>query len=157
MSAALRLVSSIAESDVVPTDKELLAERFAAAPGETKEEKIKRQNRERQQKKRALEAKAKLAKLEAEAFHLPAMTFYGGTVQAMIDVCKAGGFEESAEALTLLAHGSSALAKKDPEAFVALFAPVLAALAIAGADLAKRDRHAFELLTTPPSRKGVSE
>lgn len=154
MSAALRLVSSIATSDVIPTDKEVLAERFTAVPGESKADKIKRQNRERQQKKRLREAKAKL---NAEAFHLPAMTFYGGTVQALIDVCKAGGFEESAEALTLLAHGSSSLAKNDPDAFAALFAPVLAALAILGADLAKRDRHAFELLTTPPSRKGASE
>ncbi|MHC8341735.1 hypothetical protein [Pseudomonas sp. RT6P73] len=153
-AAALRLVSSIAKSDVIPTDREVLAERFASVPGETKAEKIKRQNRERQQKKRRLDNQAKL---KAEAFHLPAMTFYGGTVQAMIDVCKAGGFEESAEALTLLAHGSSALAKKDPEAFAALFAPVLAALAIAGADLAKRDSHAFAQLIAPPSRKGADE
>lgn len=154
MSAALRLVSSIAKSDVIPTDKEVLAERFTAAPGETKAQKVKRQNRERKQKQRAKEAQAKL---KAEAFHLPATTFYGGTVQAMIDVCKAGGFEETAEALTLLAHGSSALAKKDPEAFAALFAPVLAALAIAGADLAKRDSHAFAQLIAPPSRKGADE
>lgn len=154
MSAALRLVSSTDESDLIPTDDEALAERFKAVPGESKADKVKRQNRERQQKKRLRAAKAKL---NAEAFHLPAMTFYGGTVQALIDVCKAGGFEESAEALTLLAHGSSSLAKNDPDAFAALFAPVLAALAIAGADLAKRDRHAFELLTAPPSRKGASE
>lgn len=154
MSAALRLVSSIAESDVIPTDKDVLAERFGAAPGETKAEKVRRQNRERQQKKRLREAQARL---KAEAFHLPAMTLYGGTVQAMINVCKAGGFEESAEALTLLAHGSSDLAKKDPEAFQALFAPVFAALAIAGADLAKRDSHAFAQLIAPPSRKGADE
>ena len=154
MSAALRLVSSIATSDVIPTDKEVLAERFTAVPGESKADKVKRQNRERKRNQRLREAQSKL---KAEAFHLPAMTFYGGTVQALIDVCKAGGFEESAEALTLLAHGSSSLAKNDPEAFAALFAPVLAALAIAGADLAKRDRHAFELLTAPPSRKGASE
>lgn len=153
-AAALRLVSSIAESDVIPTDKEVLAERFAAAPGETKADKVKRQNRERKQKQRAKEAQAKL---KAEAFHLPAMTLYGGTVQALIDVCQAGGFEEPAEALTLLAHGSSTLSKKDPEAFAALFAPVLAALAIAGADLAKRDSHAFAQLITPPSRKGADE
>lgn len=154
MSAALRLVSSISKSDVIPTDKEVLAERFSAAPGETKAEKVKRQNRERKQKQRAKEAQDRL---KAEAFHLPAMILYGGTVQAMIDVCKAGGFEESAEALTLLAHGSSDLAKKDPEAFAALFAPVLAALAIAGADLAKRDSHAFAQLIAPPSRKGDAE
>lgn len=154
MSAALRLVSSIAKSDVIPTDKEALAERFGAVPGESKADKVKRQNRERQQKKRLRDAQAKL---KAEAFHLPAITFYGGTVQAMIDVCKAGGFEESAEALTLLAHGGARLANKDPEAFAALLAPVLAALAIAGADLAKRDRHAFELLIAPPSRKGAGE
>lgn len=154
MSAALRLVSSIAKSDVIPTDKEALAERFGAVPGESKAEKVKRQNRERQQKKRLRDAQAKL---KAEAFQLPAITFYGGTVQAMIDVCKAGGFEESAEALTLLAHGGARLAKKDPAAFADLLAPVLAALAIAGADLAKRDRHAFELLIAPPSRKGAGE
>lgn len=154
MSAALRLVSSIAKSDVIPTDKEALAERFGAVPGESKADKVKRQNRERQQKKRLRDAQAKL---KAEAFQLPAITFYGGTVQAMIDVCKAGGFEESAEALTLLAHGGARLAKKDPAAFADLLAPVLAALAIAGADLAKRDRHAFELLIAPPSRKGVGE
>ncbi|RON16062.1 hypothetical protein [Pseudomonas frederiksbergensis] len=154
MSAALRLVSSIAESDVIPTDKEALAERFGAVPGESKADKVKRQNRERQQKKRLRDAQAKL---KAEAFHLPAITFYGGTVQAMIDVCKAGGFEESAEALTLLAHGGARLAGKDPQAFAALLAPVLAALALAGADLAKRDRHAFELLIAPPSRKGAEE
>lgn len=154
MSASLRLVSSIDESELIPTDTEALADRFKSVPGESKADKVKRQNRERSRKLRARKAQAKL---KAEAFHLPAMTFYGGTVQAMIDVCKAGGFEESAEALTLLAHGSSSLAKNDPEAFAALFAPVLAALAILGADLAKRDRHAFELLTTPPSRKGASE
>lgn len=154
MSAALRLVSSTNESDLIPTDKEVLAERFTAVPGESKADKVKRQNRERKRNQRLREAQAKL---KAEAFHLPAMTFYGGTVQALIDVCKAGGFEESAEALTLLAHGSSSLAKNDPDAFAALFAPVLAALAILGADLAKRDRHAFELLTTPPPRKGASE
>lgn len=154
MSAALRLVSSIAKSDVIPTDKEVLAERFTAAPGETKAQKVKRQNRERKQKQRAKEAQAKL---KAEAFHLPAMIFYGGTAQAMIDICKAGGFEETAEALTLLAHGGQALAKNDPEAFAALFAPVLAALAIAGADLAKRDSHAFAQLIAPPSRKGAGE
>lgn len=154
MSAALRLVSSIAKSDVIPTDKEALAERFGAVPGESKADKVKRQNRERQQKKRLRDAQAKL---KAEAFHLPAITFYGGTVQAMIDVCKAGGFEESAEALTLLAHGGARLANKDPAAFADLLAPVLAALAIAGADLAKRDRHAFELLIAPPSRKGGGE
>jgi hypothetical protein len=154
MSAALRLVSSIAKSDVIPTDKEALAERFGAVPGESKAEKIKRQNRERKQKQRLRESQVKL---KAEAFHLPAITFYGGTVQAMIDVCKAGGFEESAEALTLLAHGGARLVKKDPSAFAALLAPVLAALAIAGADLAKRDRHAFELLIAPPSRKEGGE
>lgn len=154
MSAALRLVSSIAKSDVIPTDKEVLTERFTAVPGESKADKVKRQNRERKRNQRLREAQAKL---KAEAFHLPAMTFYGGTVQAMIDVCKAGGFEESAEALTLLAHGASSLAKSNPDAFAALFAPVLSALAIAGADLAKRDRHAFELLIAPPSRKGASE
>lgn len=154
MSASLRLVSSIDESELIPTDTEALADRFKSVPGESKADKVKRQNRERSRKLRARKAQAKL---KAEAFHLPAMTFYGGTVQAMIDVCKAGGFEESAEALTLLAHGSSSLAKNDPEAFAALFAPVLSALAILGADLAKRDRHAFELLTTPPSRKGASE
>lgn len=153
-AAALRLVSSISESDVIPTDKEALAERFAAAPGETKAAKVKRQNRERKKKQRAKEAQEKL---KAEAFHLPAMTFYGGTVQAMIDVCRAGGFEEPAEALTLLAHGSSALSRKDPEAFAALFAPVLAALAIAGADLTRRDGHAFAKLIVPPSRKGAAE
>lgn len=153
-AAALRLVSSIAESDVIPTDKEVLAERFAATPGESKADKVKRQNRERKKKQRAKEAQAKL---KAEAFHLPAMVLYGGTVQAMIDVCKAGGFEEPAEAMTLLAHGSSALAKKDPEAFAALFAPVLAALAIAGADLAKRDSHAFAQLIAPPSRSEVAK
>lgn len=154
MSTALRLVSSMAESDLIPTDPEALAERFAAVPGESHADKVKRQNRERKRAQRLREAQGKL---KAEAFHLPAMTFYGGTVQAMIDVCKAGGFEESAEALTLLAHGASGLAKKDPRAFADLLAPVLAALAIAGADLAKRDRHAFELLTAPPSRKGASE
>jgi len=153
-AAALRLVSSIDASDIIPTDKETLVERFTAAPGETKADKIRRQNRERKQKQRAAEA---LAKLKAEAFHLPAMTFYGGTVQALIDVCKAGGFEESAEALTLLAHGASGLAKSDPEAFAAFFAPVLAALAIAGADLARRDSHAFALLVAPPSRKGATQ
>lgn len=154
MSAALRLVSSIQKSDVIPTDKEALVERFGAVPGESKAEKVKRQNRERQKAKRLRDAQSKL---KAEAFHLPAITFYGGTVQAMIDVCKAGGFEESAEALTLLAHGGARLAKKDPAAFADLLAPVLAALAIAGADLAKRDRHAFELLIAPPSRMGAEE
>lgn len=154
MSAALRLVSSIEASDVIPTDKEVLADRFGAVPGESKADKVKRQNRDRQKAKRLRDAQSKL---KAEAFHLPAMTFYGGTVQALIDVCKAGGFEESAEALTLMAHGADRLAKKDPAAFAAFLAPVLAALAIAGADLAARDRHAFELLIAPPSRKGAGE
>jgi hypothetical protein len=147
---ALRLV----KSDIIPTDPAQLAERFDVLPGESRAAKVKRQNRERKQKQRAKEAQAKL---KAEAFHLPAMTFYGGTVQALIDVCKAGGFEEPAEALTLLAHGSQTLAKNDPEAFAALFAPVLAALAIAGADLAKRDSHAFAQLITPPSRSEVAK
>lgn len=147
---ALRLV----KSDIIPTDPDQLAERFDVVPGESKAEKVKRQNRERKQKQRAKEAQEKL---KAEAFHLPAMTFYGGTVQALIDVCKAGGFEESAEALTLLAHGGQALAKNDPEAFAEFFAPVLAALAIAGADLEKRDSHAFAQLIAPPSRSEVAE
>lgn len=147
---ALRLV----KSDTIPSDRAELAERFAAVPGESKADKVKRQNRERKRKQRAAEA---AAKLKAEAFHLPAMTFYGGTVQALIDVCKAGGFEEPAEALTLLAHGGQALAKTDPAAFSAFFAPVLAALAVAGADLAKRDSHAFAQLITPPSRSEVAK
>lgn len=145
--SALRLVSS----QQFPED---LDARFKAPEGETKAEKIKRQNRERKKKQRLKEAQAKL---KAEAFHMPAMTFYGGTVQAMIDVCRAGGFEESAEAMTLLAHGAQRLAKKDPAAFADLFAPVLAALAVAGADLSKRDSHAFAHLITPPSRNEVAE
>lgn len=145
--SALRLVSS----QHFPED---LDARFKAPEGETKAEKIKRQNRERKKKQRLRDAQAKL---KAEAFHMPAMTFYGGTVQAMIDVCRAGGFEEPAEAMTLLAHGLQREAKKDPEAFAQLFAPVLAALALVGADIAQRDSHAFSLLIAPPSRTEVAE
>ena len=146
---ALRLVSS------QQFDPEEIEARFSPAPvGETKAEKIKRQNRERKQKQRRAEAQEKL---RAEAFHMPAMTFYGGTVQAMIEVCRAGGFEEPAEAMTLLAHGAQRQAKADPEAFAELFAPVLAALALIGADLHKRDSHAFAQLIAPPSRNGVDE
>lgn len=148
--SALRLV----KSDPIPTDRAELAERFGAVPGESKADKVKRQNRERKRKQRAAEAQAKL---KAEALHLPPMTLYGGTVQAMIDVCRAGGFEEHAEAITLLAHGSQSLAKRDPEAFAAFFAPVIAALAVAGADLARRDSHAFAQLITPPSRSEVAK
>lgn len=142
---ALRLV----KSDRIPECPAQLAEHFAAPPGETKAEKVRRQNRERQQKKRRADA---AAKLKAEAFHLPAMTLYGGTVQAMIDVCRAGGFEEPAEALTLLAHGTARLAEADQAAFEELLKPVLVLLATLGADLAKRDSHAFSLLVTPSSR-----
>ena len=120
---------------------------------ESKAQKVRRQNRERKQKQRRAEAQAKL---QAESFILPAMTFYSGTVQAMIDVCYAGGFDETAEGLTLLAHGSANLAKTDKSAFEALIKPVLALLALAGADLVKRDRHAFDLLVTPPSRTATA-
>ena len=122
-------------------------------PEESKAEKVRRQNRERKQKQRRAEAQAKL---KAESFNLPAMTFYSGTVQAMIDVCRAGGFDETAEGLTLLAHGSANLAKTDKSAFETLIKPVLALLALAGADLVKRDRHAFDLLVTPPSRTATA-
>lgn len=145
--SALRLVSSQQLS-------EDLDARFKAPAGETKSEKIKRQNRERKKKQRL---RAAQAKLKAEAFHMPALTFYGGTVQAMIDVCRAGGFEEPAEAMTLLAHGLQRESKKDPEAFAKLFAPVLAALALVGADIAKRDSHAFAQLIAPPSRNEVAQ
>lgn len=146
---ALRLVSS------KQFEPEELEARFRPVPaGETKAEKIKRQNRERKQKQRRAEAQAKL---KAEAFHMPAMTFYGGTVQAMIDVVRAGGFEEPAEAMTLLAHGAQRQAKADPAAFAELFAPVLAALALVGSELHKRDSHAFAQLIAPPSRNGVDE
>ncbi|RMO79787.1 hypothetical protein ALQ33_200020 [Pseudomonas syringae pv. philadelphi] len=144
---ALRLVSSST------TDQGI--DRFNPAPvGESKAEKVKRQARERKQKQRRKEA---AQKVRAEAYHMPAMTFYGGTVQAMIDVVAAGGFEESAEAMTLLAHGSASLARKDPAAFAELFAPVLVALSLMGADLAKRDSHAFAKLITPPSRSEDSK
>lgn len=147
---ALRLV----KSDHIPECPVEQAEHFAAPKGETKAEKVRRQNRDRKQKQRRAEAQAKL---KAEAFHLPAMTFYGGTVQAMIDVCRAGGFEEPAEALTLLAHGSARLAETDRAAFEDLLKPVLVLLATLGADLAKRDSHAFALLVTPPSRSEAAQ
>lgn len=144
---ALRLVSSNTTDQVM--------DHFKSAPeGESKADKLKRQARERKQKQRRNEA---AERVRAEAYHMPAMTFYGGTVQAMIDVVAAGGFEEAAEAMTLLAHGSASLAKKDPAAFAELFAPVLAALSLMGADLAKRDSHAFAKLITPPSRSEASE
>lgn len=154
MSAALRLVHSSDKSDSIPKSKEALRDHFYAVPGETKEERAKRLSAERSKRYRLNQKKAAL---QANQLKLPAMTFYGGTAQAFADVCKAGGFEEHAEALTLLAHGSAELAKKDPEAFAQFFAPVLAALAIAGADLAKRDADAFALLVTPPSRSEVAE
>ncbi|EKT4458369.1 hypothetical protein G7007_18895 [Pseudomonas entomophila] len=153
MSVALRLVHSV-ESDHIPKSKEALRERFHAVPGESKEERAKRLSAERSKRYRL---KQKHAVVQSHQVKVPAMTFYGGTALALADVCKAGGFQEHAEALTLMAHGASNLAKNDPEAFAHFFAPVLAALAIAGADLAKRDGDAFALLVAPPSRAEVTE
>ncbi|WP_163002429.1 hypothetical protein, partial [Pseudomonas viridiflava] len=75
---ALRLVSSNTTE---------VMDHFKPAPvGESKAEKLELQARERKQKQRRKEA---AQKVRAEAYHMPAMTFYGGTVQAMIDVVKA--------------------------------------------------------------------
>lgn len=149
MAVPLRLVAL--EGECLP-DGEQQLERFTAPEGETPEERKRRKAKERKQKQRRNE---ELAKVRAEAVKVP-LTLYGGSVSALLEVCKAGEFEEAEEALTLLLHGASDLSKRDPAAFAEFLAPVFAALVVAGADLAKRDRHAFAALIAPPSRQKVA-
>lgn len=144
--SALRLATQ--DGAPVPVGQELV-DHFTAPAGETPEERKRRQARDRKRKQRDAE---KLAAIKAEAVKVP-LILYGGSVAALQAVCKAGGFEEAEEALTLMLHGASDLSKRDPAAFAEFLAPVFAALAVAGADLSRRDRHAFAQLIAPPSRQ----
>lgn len=92
---------------------------------ETKEERVRRLNRDRQTRKRLADA---AAAVRAEA--LP-ITFeaYKGTQADLALICELGGFEERAEAITLILRNV--------------------------ADLARRDRHAFAAFTRIPSRPEV--
>lgn len=146
---ALRLATQ--DGAAVPAAEDL-ADHFLAPAGESKEDRERRLARDRKRKQRLNEA---LAAVRAEAVKVP-LTLYGGSVAALAEVCKAGEFDEAEEALTLMLHGASDLAKRDPVAFAEFLAPVFAALVMAGADLAKRDRHAFAALIAPPSRPGVA-
>ncbi|HIH4679479.1 TPA: hypothetical protein ACYSGT_006176 [Pseudomonas aeruginosa] len=147
--AALRLAAL--EGEFIAAGEDLLDHMPPA--GETKEERARRLARLRKRKQRHAAAQAKV---KAEAVDVP-LTLYGGSVAALLEVCKAGEFEEAEEALTLMLHGASDLHKRDPKAFAEFLAPVFAALAVAGADLSKRDRHAFAQLIAPPSRQVVAD
>ncbi|HCF4872811.1 TPA: hypothetical protein NIF78_006298 [Pseudomonas aeruginosa] len=148
--SALRLATQ--DGAPVPTGADL-HDHFHAPAGESKEDRERRLARDRKRAQRAREAQAKL---KAEAVKVP-LTLYGGSVAALAEVCKAGGFEEAEEALTLMVHGASDLSKRDPKAFAEFLAPVFAALAVAGADLSRRDRHAFAQLIAPPSHQVASD
>lgn len=93
---------------------------------ETKEERARRLARDRKRKQRLAEENARV---RAEAVPV---TFeaYKGTQQDLALICALGGFEEQAEAITLILRNV--------------------------ANLAKRDRHAFEEFIHIPSRDEVT-
>lgn len=98
-----------------------------APPLETKEQRARRKARERQQRKRQKDAAAAVrAEAQPISFEFDA---YRGTHADLALICERGGFEEQAEAITLILHNV--------------------------ADLARRDRHAFAEFIRIPSRPGV--
>jgi len=94
---------------------------------ESKEERARRKARERQARKRLKDAAA-AARAQAREVKFDA---YKSTQESLELICQLGGFEEEAEALTLIIHNV--------------------------AELAKRDRHAFDLLTRIPSRSSAPD
>lgn len=98
-----------------------------APANETPEERKRRHARIRQRRKRRRD---EAAKQRAAAV---AVTFeaYKGTQADLALICEHGGFEEQAEAITLILRNV--------------------------ADLARRDRHAFEQFVSIPSRKEAQQ
>ena len=80
---------------------------------ETPEERKRRKARERQRRKRQKEKEHKEA-VGAQDFRFE---IYRGTAEALERITQAGGFEEEAEALTLLIHGADELVKRDTSQF----------------------------------------
>jgi hypothetical protein len=80
---------------------------------ETKEQRKTRLARERKQAQRDREREHR-AKVDAQEFR---MEMYAGTRAELARICKAGQFEEPAEAITLLIHNAAELIERDPSRF----------------------------------------
>lgn len=80
---------------------------------ETKEERERRQARDRQQRKRTKDAAAAV-RAEAQPITFEA---YKGTQADLALICELGGFEEQAEAITLILRNVAELARRDCHAF----------------------------------------
>lgn len=85
------------------------------APLETKEERTRRLARERQQRKRTADAAAAV-RAEAQPITFEA---YKGTQADLALICELGGFDERAEAITLILRNVADLARRDCHAFAA--------------------------------------
>lgn len=83
------------------------------APLETKEGHIRRLACERQKRKRTADA---AAAVRAEAL-LITFEAYKGTQADLALICELGGFEEPAEAITLILRNVADLARRDGHAF----------------------------------------
>jgi hypothetical protein len=82
---------------------------------ETKEERDRRLARVRQQRKRQADAAAAVrGEAQPIAFEFDA---YRGTHADLALICERGGFEEQAEAITLILHNVAELARRDCHAF----------------------------------------
>lgn len=80
---------------------------------ETRKERKTRLARARKQAQRNREREHR-AKVDAQEFR---MEWYAGTRAELERIRLAGGFEESAEALTLLIHNTAELIERDPSRF----------------------------------------
>lgn len=86
---------------------------------ETKADRIRRQNRDRQQARRERERRHREA-VGAETFK---MEMYAGTRQDLALMQHVGGYEEIEEALTLAIRYMASLARRDPAAFLQAMDP----------------------------------
>lgn len=86
---------------------------------EDKAERIRRQNKDRQQAKRERERKHR----EAVGAHTFKMDMYAGTRRDLEYLQRVGGFEEIEEALTLAIRYLAGLARRDPAAFLQAMDP----------------------------------
>lgn len=84
---------------------------------ETPAQRNRRLARERKRRQRQREAEHK----EVVGAREVRYEFYRSTYEALQRICDAGGYEEEAEAITLLIHGADELRQRDPSRFKEIF------------------------------------
>lgn len=78
--------------------------------------------------KTAAERKAAQRQREAErrarlGCRVMQLEMYQGTAEALDRICKAGGFEQPAEVITLLIHSADRLSRRDMSRFIEMVSP----------------------------------